>query len=219
MTTFKNKDFTIQYRGKTYQVHISRRKKMKNIYFRLDNKIINVSCNHFVSKKRILFQLNSLMPELIAKDDIKTSIKYFDDNGIYLFGEYVPFDDKFVKIFGHYILFTNLEDFYKRVKKIVYPYYLKILQKGEEIVSSKINHELKLRYVKGYYAVNHLKKHIVTFNLLTMHYSEEIILSIAIHELAHDKFRLHGREFYNEVLKYCPNYFELDRKLKKGVFK
>ena len=148
MKIFNKEDFTVKYQGESYQVHISRRKKMKNIYFRLNNKIINVSCNYRVSKKRILFQLNFLMPELLKKDDCKNNIKYYDDNGISLFGEYIPFDDKFVKVLGHYVLFTTLDDFYQRIKKIVYPYYLKILQKGEEIVSSKTPHQLKLRYVK-----------------------------------------------------------------------
>ena len=75
MKIFNKEDFTVKYQGESYQVHISRRKKMKNIYFRLNNKIINVSCNYRVSKKRILFQLNYLMPELLKKDECKNSIK------------------------------------------------------------------------------------------------------------------------------------------------
>ena len=54
MATFKNEDFTIQYRGETYHVHISRRKKMKYIYFSLENNILIVSCNHFVGKTRLM---------------------------------------------------------------------------------------------------------------------------------------------------------------------
>ena len=110
MKIFNKEDFTVKYQGESYQVHISRRKKMKNIYFRLNNKIINVSCNYRVSKKRILFQLNYLMPELLKKDYCKNSIKYYDDNGELIDNPFVSLlvNERKVKLLLIIILFFKM---------------------------------------------------------------------------------------------------------------
>ena len=40
--------------------------------------------------------------------------------------------------------------------------------------------------------------------------------AIIVHELAHIVYANHGKEFYNLVQKYIPNYFEIDKWLKKN---
>ena len=60
------------------------------------------------------------------------------------------------------------------------------------------------------------QKKLLTFDKDLIHYSLEIIDSIVIHELAHYYYHDHSHSFYNMVLKYCPNYKELQRKLTYG---
>jgi predicted metal-dependent hydrolase len=40
--------------------------------------------------------------------------------------------------------------------------------------------------------------------------------SVIIHELCHLKYMNHSKEFYNEVLRVCPNYKQYDRWLKQN---
>ena len=66
---------------------------------------------------------------------------------------------------------------------------------------------------------NSSRTHTLSFQINIMHYSEEIIETVVIHELAHEFERNHGKKFYNIVYKYCPRYKELQKKLKKGIHK
>ena len=66
-------------------------------------------------------------------------------------------------------------------------------------------------------ADNSRKTHTLTFQLSLVHYSKEIIDSVIYHELAHDFYFDHSANFYKLLLSYCPNYFKLKAKLRKGI--
>ena len=57
-----------------------------------------------------------------------------------------------------------------------------------------------------------------------LHFSNRIIMlpedkidAIIVHELSHITYANHSSDFYNLVQKYIPNYFEIDKWLKKNV--
>ena len=54
----------------------------------------------------------------------------------------------------------------------------------------------------------------LNFNCLLMLTPPEVIDSIVVHELSHLKYMNHSKEFYNEVLRVCPDYKKHNRWLK-----
>ena len=54
----------------------------------------------------------------------------------------------------------------------------------------------------------------LNFNCLLLLTPTEVMDSVIIHELCHLKYMNHSKEFYNEVLRVCPNYKKYDRWLK-----
>lgn len=56
----------------------------------------------------------------------------------------------------------------------------------------------------------------LNFNCLLLLTPTEVMDSVIIHELCHLKYMNHSKEFYNEVLRVCPNYKQYDRWLKQN---
>lgn len=55
----------------------------------------------------------------------------------------------------------------------------------------------------------------INLSLWLMILPASLVDYVIIHELAHTRFKHHGREFWYEVALYCPNYKDLRTKLKK----
>lgn len=90
------------------------------------------------------------------------------------------------------------------------------VRKLEKIMLIPIEHKIKITAMRSCSGKNYYQKKLLTFDKDLIHYSLEIIDSIVIHELAHYYYHDHSPSFYNMVLKYCPNYKELQRKLTYG---
>ena len=56
----------------------------------------------------------------------------------------------------------------------------------------------------------------LNFNCLLLLTPTEVMDSVIIHELCHLKHMNHSKEFYNEVLRVCPNYKVYNRWLKQN---
>ena len=72
--------------------------------------------------------------------------------------------------------------------------------------------------MKSRYGSNNKSTKTITYSLVLLHYSPEIIDSVIIHEIAHCFAYNHGDNFYKVVYKYCPNYDILRKKLIKAEF-
>lgn len=55
----------------------------------------------------------------------------------------------------------------------------------------------------------------LSFNCLLMLTPPEAIDSIVVHELCHLRHMNHSKKFYDEVLKYCPEYYKWNKWLKE----
>ncbi len=69
--------------------------------------------------------------------------------------------------------------------------------------------------MKTRWGTNSKKTHTLTFSMMLIHYDEEVIDSVIVHELAHYFYFDHSKNFYNVVRKYYPNYDEVQSRLKK----
>lgn len=210
----KKGDLTeIYVNGIKYNVNLNLKLSRSRISVRYKSGTFYVNATYFTS-------LNSIK-KLIYKFDFKKieALNPFKENGIYVFGEFEYFNNEYFKINDKYILFKSKEEFYKDVKKIVKPIYEKRLRYYENIMNIERPYTLKIRDANSRYGSNSLSTHSIMLSIGLMHYSIEIIDSVIVHELAHDKYRNHKKEFYDEINKYMQNYKILERKLKKGIYK
>ena len=102
------------------------------------------------------------------------------------------------------------------LKKFTLDIITQEVRKLEKIMLIPIEHKIKITAMRSCSGKNYYQKKLLTFDKDLIHYSLEIIDSIVIHELAHYHYHDHSPSFYNMVLKYCPNYKELQRKLTYG---
>lgn len=102
------------------------------------------------------------------------------------------------------------------LKKFTLDIITQEVRKLEKIMLIPIEYKIKITAMRSCSGKNYYQKKLLTFDKDLIHYSLEIIDSIVIHELAHYYYHDHSPSFYNMVLKYCPNYKELQRKLTYG---
>lgn len=204
--------------GKIYKVKIDKKAFQRNSYIRLKDDVFYISTNLTATDSFVSNFLDKYAVTLIKRNQ-KYKKVLIKENGMYIFGEFVNFEEGFIKVLNHNILYSTPEDFYKKVNKIVKPYFDERLKYFEEIMNVMPLYNLKLRKSTTRYGCNIKKTHTITFNLELIHYDSEIIDSVIIHELAHHFEFNHQKNFYKIVYKYCPNYDDLDRKLKRGIVK
>ena len=80
-------------------------------------------------------------------------------------------------------------------------------------------YKVKVRQKNSNYGVNSRRTHTLTFASILVHYSEELIDAIIVHELAHHFVFNHSSDFYNVVYEYMPDYDFRIFKIKKRMFK
>lgn len=213
----KTNDFLYKVNGFNYVVHVTYKKGMRRILFKFDGEAFNVSCPPFTLLSNISRGLTEYGPDLIKK-----STNYYSQinpYGVYVLGDFVPFKDGFIKVLGKSFLFIDKDNYYKQVKKIFLPVLEKRLRHYEKKMGIPKPYKFDMAYKKSNYGSNSSRLFKISLNTIMTHFSYEIIDSVIIHELAHFYVRDHSKKFYDIVYKFCPNYDELDRKLKKRIFK
>lgn len=75
-------------------------------------------------------------------------------------------------------------------------------------------YQVRVRSMSSRYGVNSQRTHRLTFATALVHYAPETIVSVVVHELAHDFVFNHSDKFYRIVYLYCPNYKALHDKLR-----
>lgn len=196
--------------GLTYKVVISK-KNVKNINYRLVNNEFHISCNYLCTKKYVMSCLDKIGPSLIKR--AKKPRQLICDSFYYLFGQ--KFDNTHIFIFENIQYhFSSEEDFYKKIKKPFLEYLKKKVKNCRDIMNITENLKVNTRKMSTRYGSYSTRSKSLDFNLTLVHYSEDIINSVIIHELAHYFVYNHSKKFYDVVYKYCPNYDLLDKELK-----
>ena len=100
-----------------------------------------------------------------------------------------------------------------------------LTERAHEIIPPRVKHyaaligvdynRVTIRHQKTKWGSCSGKKNL-NFNCLLLLTPTEVMDSVIIHELCHLKYMNHSKEFYNEVLRVCPNYKTYDRWLKKN---
>lgn len=205
----KSAEFIYSVNGKPYKVFVTK-KMQRNIYYRIKADGFHISCPHLTPRSTLVIGLNKYAVRLLKQYEKRNSNYSFENDFIYLFGERYVLSS--LNILGS----EELEYFLKKKATEVITQLVRIKEKEMGI---KTPYKVAIRKTVSQFGSNSKKTHTVSFQIDLIHYSREIIESVIVHELAHDDVRNHQKSFYDIVYKYCPNYDEVQRKLKKGIHK
>ena len=191
---------TIKVDNKEYQILIEKR-YMRSLTMRLsrDGNSLIVHAPYFVTKRNIMAFVYDKAPSLIKKSEKKKSS--------------IP--ENMTPIFGELVEGTVDE---KTKKSLLLEYCVSAQREYEKIMGIP-PYNVKVRTMSSRYGVNNKKTNTITYTAELVGYSKEIINAIIVHELSHHFERNHQKGFYDIVYKYCPNYKELHKKLRKGEIK
>lgn len=202
--------FKVELNGKTYDVDLIF-KRQRNAYYRFKNEKFIITAPLFTSKKKLIDGLKKFAPRLVKTSCFQNSKNYsFEEDFIYLLGEKYSLSQ---------FCLTDDAEIDKFIKQKATEIIIPLVRKYEAIMDVKKPYKITARKVVSRFGSNSLQTHHLSFCQDLAHYSEEIITSVVVHELAHEFERNHGSNFYKIVYKYCPNYKEIQKKLKRGVHK
>lgn len=180
-------------------------KRMRNIrfHFAKDGRTFCVSCPYGIPRKNLQDSINKFFPKMLKKMAYEPP---FDADSVYLFGVKTPYPG-----------FGSLEE--KERNRILKEKLLAFVGPAVEDYGMKMGvsrpYKVRVRSMESRYGVNSQRTHAITFTTTLVHYSPETILSVVVHELAHDFIFNHSEAFYEIVYRYCPNYDLLHAKLRK----
>lgn len=204
-----NRSFIYIYDNKEYVVNVLTHAFQKNVYFRFKDGQFFVSGNKLMSDRQIAKWLSKYAPRLLKKVSKETEPSYsFKEHWLYLFGEKIDLDEK-----------INENNIDKYLKKGLLNYLVESVRIYENKMGITKPYKIGVRKMKTRFGSNSLKTHSLSFQLDLVHFSKEIIDSVVVHELAHEFYRNHSKSFYDCVYKYCPNYWELKKKLRRRIYK
>ena len=184
--------------------------RQRNIYYRYRKDGFHVSAPYLTGQKTILKGLNKFADKLIVQFEKMNSNYSFDYDFVYFLGDQVSLKSLNIE---------NMQDLHDFLQKNAEICIKDLVRKNEEIMGISEQYKVKIKPTERQFGSNSKRTHTLSFQIDLIHYSKEIIESVVVHELAHDFERNHGKNFYNIIYKYCPNYKELQKKLKKGIHK
>ena len=209
MLNMENPAFIYVYNGKQYNVFVTKGFQ-RNIYYRFRKDGFYVSCPRLTSQITIKKGLDKFAEKLITQFEKRNNNYSFKENYIYILGERYELSQ------FHLESDKDVHDFLGEKAIAI---FTKLVRKNEELMGIKEPYKIKIKNTGSQFGSNSKQTHTLSFQFNLIHYSEEIIESVVIHELAHDFYRNHQQGFYEVVYKYCPKYKEIQKKLKKGIHK
>ena len=211
------KDMTFRIEDSVIPVVI-KRKKNKNVYMRFqDDNTLLVTCNNFVSTKKIenILEENRSSLEKMWNHHQKKQAK--EEQFFYLGKPYeVIFEENRAntEMVSNTIYCPNehsLELFYKKeCKRILESEVKRILPYFEKIPPFV----LRIRKMKTRWGVNNLGSHSITLNSELLKKDLDLIDYVIIHELCHFYHQDHSPSFWACVENYYPKYKEARKRLR-----
>jgi predicted metal-dependent hydrolase len=199
--------WTIDYQGKSYPCEITF-KRMRSIRFRFsrDGSTFLISCPYGTSREYLHKQIDKYLPKMIHFTQYP---KPSEGDTVYLFGDSVV-----VPGFGSWEE-KKRQDY---LKKQLLPFLNNQVLYYRSLMGIKTPYQVKARDMSSRYGVNNKSLAKLTFTTSLVHYSPSIIISVVVHELAHDFILNHSPAFYAIVYQYCPTYRSAHAKLRKHQY-
>ena len=209
-----NKEFIYQVDDKDYRVVVTY-KRIRNIHFRFDGEKFLVSAPRLVLQKQIKSGLDKYARKLIKRSVKPNAIT---DEYIYILGKKIDLSyPGYLSIDESLVFYKDEKQLQSKLRKWFLDYLTKRTSFYEKVMGAP-HFLIKVRNMKSRYGSNNRQAKTITYSLVLLHYSSEIIDSVIIHELAHHFVYNHRDNFYKVVYKYCPNYDMLRKKLIRSEF-
>lgn len=213
----ENKEITLTTTRGEVKLRI-RRGKRKSITFsyNVDEQLFIVKAPYLTSLKvvkDIFYEKEKSILALIDKTVSKTT---FGDS-LYMYGKSYPISE-LNSLLKTKKAINSLDDFYKVSKKSFQLYLNSRVAHYQEVMNISRVYKVSVRTMKTRWGVNSLKTNRLTFASMLIHYSQETIDSVVIHELVHDEIRGHGKDFYEKLTRYCPYHKQASLKLRKNIY-
>ena len=201
--------------GKNYQVIVTK-KKSRSIRYKYREGAFHVTAPKLTSEATIVKGLDKFFNRLTKENPHYSGIT---DNYIYLLGKKIAIQEEGKIVFsdGSFINYENKEDLMKQLKKWFLKYVTYRHRQYEKTMGTYEN-KVRVRNMYTRYGSNSMTNRSITYSLILMHYSSDVIDSVIVHELAHCFNGRHDEKFYKIVYKYCPNYKNLHTRLRKGIY-
>ncbi|MBS6441779.1 MAG: DUF45 domain-containing protein [Coprobacillus sp.] len=189
-------------------------KNMRRVLFRVHSGKLLVSAPFYTSEKDIEKMIPQLPPRfqkaLFEDQDI-------GEDYIYLLGE----KRRLVHILSSLpkegaITYKDKEDLERKLKSLAVEILTQRVRYYEKIMEIEKPYHVKIHKTVSRYGSNAKRTHTLSFALTLIHYPISVIDAVVVHELAHDHHFDHSKAFYDEVLKYYPNYYQEMKRLKGG---
>ncbi|EDX53016.1 M48 family metallopeptidase [Ureaplasma urealyticum] len=109
---------------------------------------------------------------------------------------------------------ANSKLIYQKILKYLAEIIFSQIIKNAENITNLAAKEYEFGFYKSRWGVYDKLKHIIKLSYFLVHYDQEIIQYVVIHELAHIKYQHHQNSFWDFVLKYCKNAKIYNKQLK-----
>lgn len=205
-----------KYNNNVYEVEIIK-KNNKNIYIRVKNGKVIVTCGNFVTKRYIEKLINDNYISICKMID-KDNKRIEKEEEFYLFGNKydVVYGFNDLELVNNKIYVLNKKELDKYLNKKIQEIFKERLDYWYNVFEEKIPiPNLKIRKMTSRWGVCNLKNKNVTLNYNLYKYDIECLDYVIIHELSHFIHPNHSKDFWNLVSKYCSNYKLLRKKLKE----
>jgi len=211
--------FTYEIGEKEYLVNVEYKTGKHNITYRYRDNAFLVTCPIYTLKKQILIGLTKFGPNLIKR--VEKSESPIGNDYVYILGEkiHITYPGKLTFSNGDIYEFNDETSLKKQLKKILLRYCENKTKEYEIKMHIPFSHKVSVREMKSRYGSNMLKKHNISYAFILIHYSYDIIESVVAHEVCHSIVGNHSKKYYDELLKYCPNYYINNKKLKSSLYK
>jgi predicted metal-dependent hydrolase len=199
--------WVFDYQGKSYPCEITF-KRMRSVRFRFsrDGSTFLISCPYGTSRDYLRQQINKYLPKMLHFTEYEKPV---NGDTVYLFGDAVV-----VPGFGSWE--SKKQQAY--LKKQLLPFLNEQVLYYRSLMGVKTPYSVHVRDMSSRYGVNNKSLAKLTFTTSLVHYSPSIIISVVVHELAHDAILNHSSAFYAIVYKYCPTYALAHAKLRKHQY-
>ena len=223
----------IEINGLIFDIKITK-KRMRNMYMRLNGNTIEISAPKYVSDNEIYRFINERKKwiyetyfKAIVNDS--TSYKYHHGNIFYIFGDKyeiefklgrskVIIDDNKITLFYKDLDKDKaLNYLYKHLNKKLLEQAYRIMNQYMPMLESYGYHlypVLNAKILKSKWGVCYTRNNKINISSYLIHYPLDCLEYIMIHEMTHFIIPNHSKRFYEIIKNNMPNYKEVEKKLR-----
>ncbi|MBR5754345.1 MAG: DUF45 domain-containing protein [Erysipelotrichaceae bacterium] len=223
----------VEIKGVVFNVEITR-KKIKNMYLRLDGNTIKASVPVRMPEYEVYRFIESRKPWIYRAYDsqaykLRTSMIYRGGDVFYVYGS--PYrlvrsvGKKGFSIRDNVIYLSYKDDSEDGIKYLYKQFDRQLLQRAETLVDKyresilidygyELRPELQAKIMKSRWGVCYMKKNRINISSYLIHYPLDCLEYIVVHEMTHFIIPNHSKRFYQIVGNNMPGYKDIVKKLR-----